>query len=84
MRLVSSPAGAFLLAGSHGLYKPAGDDIERAGRVKEGDLLFKKTGDYLLSYPPAVRSFHCAERVASPAKASAAFFSWSNPVCVTA
>ena len=40
-----------------------GDDIKITctGKIKEGDILLKKSGDYLLEDPPAFH-FHCAKR----------------------
>ena len=36
-------------------------NINCTGVVKEGDILLKKTGDYLLECPPALH-YHCAKR----------------------
>ena len=36
--------------------------VQCTGAVKAGDLLLKKTGDYLLKSPPALH-YHCAKRL---------------------
>ena len=43
--------------------REVGTDIKTkcTGKVKQGDLLLKKTGDYLLEDRPALH-FHCAKR----------------------